>query len=68
LWRAVRRLGQADQEVIYLRFFLELPEAEMAGALHIAPGTVKSRLHRALRRLRATVAAEFPHLREKLPT
>lgn len=66
LWQAVRRLSAADQEVIYLRYFLELPEAEMAAALDVAPGTVKSRLHRALPRLRAVVEAEFPGLQERL--
>lgn len=65
LWQAVQRLSRADQEVIYLRYFLELPEAEMASALEVAPGTVKSRLHRALQRLRAVVDEDFPSLREK---
>jgi RNA polymerase sigma-70 factor (ECF subfamily) len=65
LWQAVRRLAAADQEVIYLRFFLELPEAEMAAALDVAPGTVKSRLHRALKRLRGVVEAHHPGLAEK---
>ncbi|MCC7352993.1 MAG: RNA polymerase sigma factor [Anaerolineae bacterium] len=64
LWQAVRRLSQADQEVIYLRYFLELSEAEMAAALDVAAGTVKSRLHRALQRLRALVEQEYPALRE----
>jgi RNA polymerase sigma-70 factor (ECF subfamily) len=67
LWQAVRRLGEADQEVIYLRFFLELPEAEMAAVLKVAAGTVKSRLHRALQRLRTVVENEFPELQEKVP-
>jgi RNA polymerase sigma-70 factor (ECF subfamily) len=62
LWRAVRRLRQADQEVIYLRYFLELSVAETAQALGVAPGTVKSRLSRALGRLRGVVEQEFPGL------
>ncbi len=66
LWQAVRRLGPAEQEIIYLRYFLEMSEAETAAALAIAPGTVKSRTHRALARLRAVVAREFPTLRENL--
>ncbi len=65
LWQAVRRLSAPDQEVVYLRFFLELPEAEMAAALDVAPGTVKSRLHRGLKRLRAVIEADFPSLQER---
>ncbi|MHB8629416.1 MAG: RNA polymerase sigma factor [Aggregatilineales bacterium] len=52
LWQTVRQLNRSDQEIIYLRYFLELSEAETAQTLAIAPGTVKSRLHRALGRLR----------------
>lgn len=63
LWDAVRRLGAADQEVIYLRFFLDLPEAEAARALDVALGTVKSRTSRALARLRSLIDREFPDLR-----
>jgi RNA polymerase sigma-70 factor, ECF subfamily len=66
LWQAIRRLGQADQEIIYLRYFLDLSEAETATALHVPAGTVKSRTHRALGRLRAVVEREFPTLRESL--
>ena len=65
LWQAVRRLSMADQEVIYLRCFLELSVDETAQVLGIAPGTVKSRNSRALARLRAVVEREFPELREE---
>ncbi|MFN8453688.1 MAG: RNA polymerase sigma factor [Anaerolineae bacterium] len=62
LWRAVQRLNQSDQEIIYLRYFLELSVAETAEAAGIASGTVKSRLSRALARLRQVVEQEFPGL------
>ncbi|NLX09560.1 MAG: RNA polymerase sigma factor [Chloroflexi bacterium] len=65
LWQAIRRLRHDDQQIVYLRYFLELPVEEVAEALNIAPGTVKSRLHRALERLRAVIAAEFPLLAEE---
>jgi RNA polymerase sigma-70 factor (ECF subfamily) len=68
LWRAVHRLKETDQQVIYLRFFLELPVAEAAQVLDVAPGTVKSRLHRALKRLQGVVEREFPMLREERKT
>jgi RNA polymerase sigma factor (sigma-70 family) len=62
LWQAVRQLNAADQEVIYLRYFLELSVAETAEALAVQPGTVKSRLHRALKRLREAIEHDFPEL------
>ena len=65
LWEAVRRLSAREQEGVYLRYFLDLSEAEMAAALDVPPGTIKSRLHRALRRLRMVVDEEFPALREE---
>jgi RNA polymerase sigma-70 factor (ECF subfamily) len=63
LWRAVRQLSVEDQQVIYYRFFLDLPVAETAQALGVAEGTVKSRLHRALERLRKVISRQYP-LRE----
>lgn len=66
LWQAVRRLGPADQQVIYLRYFLELSEAETAAALEVPAGTVKSRLHRALGRLRTLIDHDFPFLRPEV--
>jgi RNA polymerase sigma-70 factor (ECF subfamily) len=66
LWQAVRRLNAAEQEIIYLRYFLELSEAEAASTLEMPPGTVKSRTHRALARLRELVTREYPSLRESL--
>jgi RNA polymerase sigma-70 factor (ECF subfamily) len=64
LWQAVRQLRPAAQEIVYLRYFLALSEAETAAALNIAPGTAKSRLHRALKQLRAVIEVDFPDLRE----
>jgi RNA polymerase sigma-70 factor (ECF subfamily) len=66
LWQAVRRLGPADQEIIYLRYFLDMSEAETARVTQVAVGTVKSRTHRALKRLRGIVDREYPSLRESL--
>jgi RNA polymerase sigma factor (sigma-70 family) len=50
---ALKRLGPDHREVIVLRFILDLSEAECAAALRCRPGTVKSRLSRALAKLRA---------------
>jgi len=49
---ALERLAPDHREVIVLRFLLDLSEAECAAALGCRPGTVKSRLSRALGRLR----------------
>lgn len=50
---ALVRLSDRDREVLVLRYFGELTEIEMAAGLGCAPGTVKSRLSRAMGRLRA---------------
>ena len=49
----VNALGEEDRMVISSRYFLELSGEETAAALGIPEGTVKSRLSRALTRLRA---------------
>ena len=48
----VTALPARHREVIRLRYYGEANEAEIAAALGISPGTVKSRLHHALEKLR----------------
>ena len=55
---AVNALRDDDRLVISCRYFLELSEEETAGALGVPRGTVKSRLSRALDRLRAAMEEE----------
>ncbi|MDQ1425127.1 MAG: hypothetical protein QOD72_2625 [Acidimicrobiaceae bacterium] len=55
---ALVRLSDRDREVLALRYFAELSEVEMAAGLGCAPGTVKSRLSRAMGRLRAELGEE----------
>ena len=62
LWKAVQHLNLPDQQIIYLRYFLELSVTETAQALQVAEGTVKSRLSRALERLRGIIQQDFPVL------
>jgi RNA polymerase sigma factor (sigma-70 family) len=50
---ALGLLAERDRLAIAYRYFLDLSEAEMAAALGCRPGTVKSRLSRALGRLKA---------------
>ena len=59
LWQAVQQLRPKAQEVIYLRYFLELSEAETAAALDIPAGTVTSRLHRALQQLKGIIDMDY---------
>src|SRR6266446_3339933 len=51
----VNALSEEDRLVIASRYFLQLSGEETAVALGVAEGTVKSRLSRALARLRARV-------------
>ena len=58
LLAAVEGLREEDRLVIACRYFLELSEEETAAALDWRRGTVKSRLARALERLRARMEVE----------
>jgi RNA polymerase sigma-70 factor (ECF subfamily) len=58
LLAAVNELREDDRLVIGCRYFLDLSEEETAAALGIRRGTVKSRLSRALERLRAQLGVE----------
>jgi RNA polymerase sigma-70 factor (ECF subfamily) len=55
---AVDRAPEADRLVVAYRYFLDLSEAETAAALDCPPGTVKSRLSRALGRLRQDLGTD----------
>jgi RNA polymerase sigma-70 factor (sigma-E family) len=52
LLAALRRLPVEQRQVLVLRFFEQLSEAETAYALGLPPGTVKSRTSRGLAALR----------------
>ena len=65
LWKAVQNLREPDQQVVYLRYFMDLSVAETAEVLQVAEGTVKSRLSRALEKLRAIIKQEFPVFAER---
>jgi len=66
LWQAVNRLREDDRLVLTLVYLLGMGEAEAAAALRIKRGTVKSRKHNALVRLRVLVEREFPGLRREV--
>jgi RNA polymerase sigma factor (sigma-70 family) len=52
---AIKTLPDKDREIVTCRYLLDLSEAETAQTLGLAKGTVKSRLSRALTRLRPLV-------------
>jgi RNA polymerase sigma-70 factor (ECF subfamily) len=53
--RALARLEPEHQVALVLRFWLDLPVDAIAERLGIPTGTVKSRIHNGLRRLRTTL-------------
>jgi RNA polymerase sigma factor (sigma-70 family) len=58
LERGLQGLTVDQRTVIVLSFYLDLPIAEAASVLGVPAGTMKSRLHRAISALRATVDAD----------
>ena len=57
LLAGINALRDEDRDVITARYFLELSEAESAELLDVPRGTVKSRLSRALGRLRGRLGS-----------
>jgi len=55
----LRTLREDDRLILAYRLFFDLSEAEMAEALDCPRGTVKSRLSRALARLRTALPADI---------
>lgn len=55
---AFDRLDADDRALLTLRYLWDLPVSEAAEALGVPPGTVKSRTHAAIGRLRAAFDAE----------
>ncbi|GAA2356116.1 RNA polymerase subunit sigma-24 [Catellatospora methionotrophica] len=49
---ALRRLTPRQRAAVFLRYYLDLPEAQVAAELACRPGTVKSLLHRSLTRMK----------------
>lgn len=57
LEQALRRISVEHRAVLVLRYYVDLPVEEVAVALDIPSGTVKSRLHRAHQTLRGALEA-----------
>lgn len=54
---ALARLSQRQREVLTMRYYLDLSEAEIADALGISAGSVKAHAHRGLAALRDQMEA-----------
>jgi RNA polymerase sigma-70 factor, ECF subfamily len=58
LERGLRRLSIDHRAVVVMHHYLDLTLAEIADSLDVPEGTVRSRLHYAMRGLRAAMAAD----------
>lgn len=54
---ALARLPRRQREAVVLRYYRGLSDAEVATAMGLSPGTVKSHLHRAMATLSEALAA-----------
>jgi RNA polymerase sigma-70 factor (sigma-E family) len=56
--RRLRTLPPRQMEALVLRYYLDLPEAEIASTMGVSVGSVKTHVHRGLAALALTIAAE----------
>ena len=59
LWQALQHLSARQRTAIVLRYYLDLPEAEVARLLGVPVGTVKSLVYRGLARLRDRLGTAY---------
>lgn len=52
LYREMSRLPETDRAALFLFFYVDMPLAEVGRVLRISPQAAKSRVHRAVARLR----------------
>lgn len=57
IWKALNELDEKHRTVVVLRYFQDLPIAEIAEILSTSEGTIHSRLHTARDRLRITLTS-----------
>lgn len=56
--RAMAHLPMGDRQVLFMRFYLDLPIEEIAVTLGISPAAAKGRIYRACHRLRPDLQEE----------
>jgi RNA polymerase sigma-70 factor (ECF subfamily) len=64
---ALKHLDPEWRAIVVLHYFLGMPLPEVAGTLGIPLGTAKSRLHRSLVAMRATIGADEPAVATAIP-
>lgn len=62
----LEKMADKEKEILYLSFWKQLPQAEIAKRLNVPVGTVKSRLHLAKQKFKEGYDAERSHLSEKM--
>lgn len=62
-WRLLARLPRRQRAVLVLRYYEDLPDAEIAAILGCAPSTVRSQATRALATLRTAIPMLEPEAR-----
>ena len=62
LVEALRALPERQRDAVVLRYLTDLDEADVARALHISPGTVKSHLHRGISTLRRRLGDDLEEI------
>ena len=60
--RSLERLNPDQRIVVVLRFYRDLPVEEIAARVGVPAGTVKSRLHYALRELGVALGGRHPEV------
>ncbi len=62
----LEKMADKEKEILYLYFWKQLPQAEIAKRLNVPVGTVKSRLHVAKEKFRESYDARKGHLDKKM--
>lgn len=65
--KALSRIAPIHREVLVLHYFDDMPTAQIADALEIAPGTVMSRLARAREALKVAMTTPAPSQKPSVP-
>jgi RNA polymerase sigma-70 factor (ECF subfamily) len=68
LRRMMVKLNQRQQDILTLRFFSHMSVPDIASTLRMKEGTIKSHIHRALKKLQVLMLEEMNRVEEALPS